>query len=508
MNHKISLALISLALSLFVMSCREKSLQRDASKGRREAANSIPVGDPSGDSRTNKIPRIENTEMRDQAEFTIDEEATIANDITGSYLNIPKGTTELGKAYSVDSMSSLSTDDWQKLLLYLPSSNNQDPNLVVLYRRQKEGVSHYGLIPKSQLSFEQGVVAVQLEGPGTYQVAHTSTFLSQALEVSIYENKPLAFTNSTRLTGIGKPYDFRIFNGDLFVASDQQIEYFKAGELTSKKLVSENSLRRISIGNRRPYVAVQSRGLGFFTGFAAENSDYQGSILTATAASDGTFEIGTADATDNSMVLLQQHVTADDVAQLGFFDIANENPASVTSYIVKRSGNQNLNISSTNLSASVGAMVVRRSRIYAILSDGLHSLARNYPDGIANDIVVSGLDKPFSIASGSSDTIIFVCHKDSKVAVVQSTDNLKPVILGEVDIGESLLAVAVDNGLLFALAKSGKLYAYDAADPAKLVRRGDPLDLGLAHGPPFQMRVLDNKLYIGYENNTIMVHTL
>jgi hypothetical protein len=507
MYHKILLALISFSLNLLASSCREKSLQRDAGRGKSEAAITSPGGDYSGKSKTNKIPRIENAHGGDETEYTIDEAATIATDITGAYLNLPKGTTELGKAYSVNNTSSPRTDVWRTLLLFLPSSNNQDPNLVVLYRSQKEGIARYGLIPKSQLSFEQGIVAFQLQGPGTYQVAHTSTFQSQALDVPIDESKSFDFTGTTKLSSIGKPFDFSILNGDLFVASDQQIEYFKAGALSSSKLVSENSIRRISIGSRRPYVAAQSRGLGFFTGFAASVSEYQGSMLTATAASEGTFEIGTSDVTDNSIVLLQQHVTADAVAHLGFFNIANENPSSVASYIVKRSGNQSLNISSTNLSTSLGALVVRQSRIYTILADGLHSLARYYPDGIANDIVVSGLDQPFCIASGSSDTIIFVCHQNSKIAVVQSTDNFNPRITGEVDIGESLLAVAVDNGLLFALAKSGKLYVYDVADPAKIIRRGDPLDLGLIHGIPLQMRVLDSKLYIGYDNNAIMVYT-
>jgi hypothetical protein len=85
--------------------------------------------------------------------------------------------------------------------------------------------------------------------------------------------------------------------------------------------------------------------------------------------------------------------------------------------------------------------------------------------------------------------------------------SILPLIIGEFDSSEKLSQLAIDRSILFALTVYGKLYVYDVADPKKMIRRGEPLDLRVENGASVQMKVLNGRLYIGYEKNIIIVHS-
>ncbi len=497
------LILLSFALS----HCKANPLTGESQKQKR-----TELEETNSDSKpAAKIPRIQREDGSDAtADTSISEEASIATDVTGAYLRFPTGLSERGSAHSISSVGPRTPDAWRRYRLTIPTRDADDPLLIVVYRIYRDQKVYYGLIPKTELQFEAGAVSFRVEGAGIYQAARAPVFSAKIPDVEIQENLTWILPSKKQITTLGPALDFDVLSGSLFVASDTRIEYLPFGseQVNTVALTQGANIRRIAMSSLKPFVAQQLNGIGYFVNFTAPGGNYQGDFRPLPISSAGAFEVGAIKSNDPILVVLEDMTETGFSGRLSLWDTSGQGPIPQNPYPIQTKGKQTISTVSTNGSLRIGELAVTPSRIYAILRDGLRSFAFSSNRTITQDSVIEdGLDQPFCLAPSSQDTLLFVCHKNQKIAVLSTIDNTKPSQRAEVDIGEALLGAAVKDNLLFVLARSGRLYSYDIADVNRMVRLGVE-DLGLSNGKPLRIKVIQGHLYISFERNVIFDYVL
>jgi hypothetical protein len=393
--------------------------------------------------------------------------------------------------------------------MILPVRTPEEPHLVVLYKIQKAGQEYYGLIPKSELQLFEGGVRFAPRGYGTYQAARTPVLVNDRREQASFGDDIWTFAPKLTLTTLGQPFDFDLLDGSLFVTSDQQLEYFPAGQTTSRLLDSEPGIRRLVITQSNVYTAVSTLGLGYILGLQSDGTRYTGDLRSLPAGNSGAFEIGVGQANDGTLVLLHDAIETGFSGRISFFNANITGPNALTSSSLATLGNRRFSYSGSNGSTRVGDLLVRPNRIYALLRDGLHTVERIAPTVLGPNSLIEGtIDQAFCLAPGTLPHVVYVGHKSSRIAVLSAENNQGPKVVRDVEAGETILSLVVHKNFLYALTSSARLLRFDMTDPLQPFRVGPALELGLGAGKPLRMKSLAGLLYIGFEGRQIVALSL
>ncbi|MDQ3232727.1 MAG: hypothetical protein M3Q07_12990, partial [Pseudobdellovibrionaceae bacterium] len=323
--HCLTLASLLLAATL-TSACKNDNFGKAPSSNNKSLSPAEAVRTPIPADKE-VIPRVEYpSDQGDFTNFEVGEEASIATDITGTYLSIPQGIKEAGKAIAIRAQEKVADAMVQAVKIYIPRNvGPADENVVVLYRMTSDkGDSFYGLIPKKDIEVRDNSVVFHPKGLGVYQAAILPVFVGEARQVPILTaNGPRLKLVSTYDTP-GTAADIFVDGTTAYVADGTGIEVLNlspAGVLTANTRVAGTGIINSILGaGRRLYVAAGTAGLGVIdlvNGLTLQMTDARGNTN------------GLAVAVNLNNIYLTQESTAAGNSRAGIsrFDIQQVQPA-------------------------------------------------------------------------------------------------------------------------------------------------------------------------------------
>jgi hypothetical protein len=438
------------------------------------------------------IPRVEypGGDPSDFTNFEVGEEASIATDITGTYLSIPKGIVEAGKAIAVRAKEKVTDAVVQSVKLVIPKNAlASEEKLVVLYQMTSEkGEGFYGLIPRKDLEIKDNSVAFHPKGLGVYQAAVTPVLVSEARQVPILAvNKPQIKLLSTYNTS-GIAYDIVLDGATAYVADGNGIEVLNwstANGLTANTRVNgTGTINSILKAGTRYYVAAGAAGLGVLDPAA-------GLTLQMTDARGITNGIAVAENLNN--IYLTQQSTGDDGSRAGIsrFDIQQPQPRYETTG----------NVGGAEESQNAFAIQISGTVAYGLSRTGLYSFDITQNDRI-NLMSQVGLD-------GSGEKLVYhanrlyVAEKSTGVVAVDALNPAALKVIGRLSLPQ-VLDMAAYGQYMIAVDAVRKVSLIDISDPSH------PLILNQIQisGMPSRVRIFGDYIFITMGDTGVAVLTL
>jgi hypothetical protein len=473
------------------MACKSDNFGKTPSSSNKSLPTTEPGKTPSPSSK-DAIPRVEypGGEPSDLTNFEVGEEASIATDITGTYLSIPKGIVEAGKAIAVRAKEKVTDAVVQSIKLVLPKNAlASDENLVVLYQMTSEkGEGFYGLIPRKDLEIKDDSVAFHPKGLGVYQAAVTPVLVNEARQVPILAvNKPQLKLQSTYNTN-GIAYDIALDGATAYVADGNGIEVLNwstANGLTANTRVNgTGTINSILKAGTRFYVAAGASGLGVLDPAA-------GMTLQMADARGITNGIAVAENLNN--IYLTQESTGDDGSRAGIsrFDIQQAQPRYETTGTV--GGDEE--------SQNAFAIQIAGTVAYGLSRTGLYSFDITQNDRI-NQLSQVGLD-------GSGEKLVFhanrlyVAEKSTGLVSVDASNPAALSVIGRLSLPQ-ILDIAASGKYLLAVDAVRKVSLIDISDPSH------PLILNQLQiaGMPSRVRIFGDYIFVTMGDTGVAVLTL
>jgi hypothetical protein len=476
--HRRTLASVMSAIILMTMACKNENF------GKTPSSNSKSVNpEPSPKSPTaapkDAIPRVEypGGDSSDFTNFEVGEEASIATDITGTYLSIPKGILEAGKAIAIRAQEKVADAVVQSIKLVIPkNASTSETNLVVLYQMTTEkGEAFYGLIPRKDLEVKDDSVTFQPKGLGVYQAAVTPVLIPEARQVPLLTaNTPrLKLLSTYNTTDIAS--DIVVDGSTAYVADGNGVEVLNwsgaNGLSANTRINGTGTINSIIKAGSRFYVAAGAAGLGVL--------DPVNLTLQMTDARGVTNGIAVAENLNN--IYLSQQASGDDGSRAGIsrFDIQQAQPR----YEVTGA------LGPEDDTPSAFAIQISGTTAYGLSRTGIASYDITQNDRI-NLLSRLGLD-------GSGEKLLFhanrlyVAEKSTGIIAVNALNPSALSILGRLSLPQ-VLDVAATGKYLVAVDAVRKVSLIDISDPAH------PLILNQMQisGLPTRVRIFGDFIFI------------
>ncbi len=478
---------------LFGISCKNENFGKTPSSNNKNVnpveGSRTPAPVPS---QKDTIPRVEypGGDPSDFTNFEVGEEASIATDITGTYLSVPKGILEAGKAIAVRAKEKVADAVVQSIKLVIPKNNlPADENLVVLYQMTSEkGEGFYGLIPRKDLEIKASYVAFQPKGLGVYQAAITPVLIGESRQVPILAaNTPRLKLLSTYNT-LGIAYDIAIDGATAYVADGNGIEVLNwsttSGLTSNTRVNATGTLNSIIKAGTRFYIAAGTAGLGMFDPASPQTLQ----MVDARGNTNGI-----AVATNLNNIYLTQEATGEDGSRAGIsrFDIQGGQPQyEVTGNV--GTGENPQNAFAIQISGTVA---------FGLSRTGLYSFDITQNDRI-NPMGQISLD-------GSGEKVLFhanrlyVAEKNTGLIAVNALNPSTLSILGRLALPQ-ILDIAASGNYLIAVDAVRKVSLIDISDPSH------PLILNQIQitGLPTRVRVFGDHIFVTMGDTGVAVLTL
>jgi hypothetical protein len=490
LQHRTLASLLS-AVTLLGVACKNENFGKTPSSNNKSVNPSESSG-TSAPAQKDAIPRVEypGGDPSDFTNFEVGEEASIATDITGTYLSIPKGIVEAGKAIAVRAKEKVTDAVVQSIKLVIPKNAlPSTENLVVLYQMTSEkGEGFYGLIPRKDLEIKDNSVAFAPKGLGVYQAAVTSVLISEAKQVPILTvNKPqLKLLSIYNTAGIAS--DIALDGATAYVADGSGVEILNwsaaTGFTANTRVTGTGNINSIIKAGTRFYVAAGSAGLGVLD---------PANPLTIQMADARGLTNGIAVAENLNNIYLTQEGTGDDGSRAGIsrFDIQQAQP----SYEVTG------NVGSGEESQNAFAIQIAGTVAYGLSRTGIYSFDITQNDRI-NLMDQIGLD-------GSGEKLLFhasrlyVAEKSTGIIAVNALNPTDLSVLGRLALPQ-VLDIAASGKYLIAVDAVRKVSLIDISDPAHpLMLNQIPIS-----GLPTRVRVFGDHIFVTMGDTGVAVLTL
>jgi hypothetical protein len=426
----------------------------------------------------------------DFTNFEVGEEASIATDITGTYLSIPKGILEAGKAIAIRAQEKVADAIVQSNKVVIPKNAlPSDDNLVVLYQMTSEkGEAFYGLIPRKDLEIKDNSVTFQPKGLGVYQAAVTPVLIGEARQV------PILTSNTPRLKGLstyntlGIASDIALDGTIAYVADGSGIEVLNwstTGGLSANTRVNgTGTINSILKAGTRFYVAAGTAGVGVLD---------PANPQTLQMADARGITNGVAVAENLNNLYLSQEATGDDGSRAGIsrFDIQQAQPRyEVTGPVGSDEESQN-----------AFAIQIAGTVAYGLSRTGIYSF-----DITQNDRIHLMSQLPLD---GSGEKLLFhanrlyVAEKSTGLISVNTINPSALTVLGRLPLPQ-ILDIAAAGKYLIAVDAVRKVSLIDINDPAH------PLILNQIQitGLPTRVRVFGDYIFVTMGDTGVAVMTL
>lgn len=488
--HRRTLASVMSAMVLLSVACKNENF------GKTPSSNSKSVNpDPSTKSPTtapkDAIPRVEypGGDPNDFTNFEVGEEASIATDITGTYLSIPKGILEAGKAIAIRAQEKVADAVVQSIKLVIPKNAlPSESNLVVLYQMTSDkGEAFYGLIPRKDLEVKEDSITFQPKGLGVYQAAVTPVLVSEARQV------PLLTANTPRLKLLSTyntpdiARDIVIDGSAAYVADGNGIEILNwstANGLSANTRVNgTGTINSILKAGSRFYVAAGASGLGVL--------DPVNLTLQMTDARGVTNGIAVAENLNN--IYLTQESTGDDGSRAGItrFDIQQAQPR----YEVTGA------LGPDDTTPNAFAIQISGTVAYGLSRSGVASydITQNDRINLMSRLTLDGsAEKVLSHANR-----LYVAEKNTGIVAVNALNPSALTVLGRLSLPQ-VLDMAATGKYLVAVDAVRKVSLIDISDPAH------PLILNQIQiaGLPARVRIFGDFIFITMGDTGVAVLTL
>ncbi len=427
------------------------------------------------------IPRIEYPgDQSNFGKFEVGEEASIATDVTGTYLSIPKGILEVGTAIAIRISEKVLDSAVQSLKIVIPKKTlTTDDNLVVIYRMSSQtGENYYGVIPKKDLEVRENSVAFQPKGLGVYQAATTPIFIGEGRQVPI-----LGTANGPRLALVttydtpGLANDIHIQNGSTaYVADGNGLEVLNwsqaSGFTPNTRLASPANLSTIhGVGNRL-YLTAGASGVG--TVDVSQSLSLQ--LVDSRGVTNG---IAVSGNLRNMYISQERSVDAQSLPGITRFDIQQNLPR----YEVTG------NVGGDQAPQNTFAIQIQGLVAFALSRTGLYSFDITQNDRI-NPLGVLALNGTAERLCLSSNRA-YVIEKSTGVSAVDILDPVAPKILSQLSLPQAIDLVVKDRYLIVV----------DSYRKVKLIDIGDPSHMLVLHeltisGMPTKVRVFGDFIFV------------
>ncbi|WP_141730785.1 hypothetical protein [Oligoflexus tunisiensis] len=438
------------------------------------------------------IPRVEypGGDPSDFTNFEVGEEASIATDITGTYLSIPKGIVEAGKAIAIRTKEKVADAAVQAVKVVIPKNAvPSEENMVVLYHMTSEkGESFYGLIPKKDLEIKENSVTFHPKGLGVYQAAVLPVLITEPRQVPVLAaNGPrLKLLSTYNTTGIAQ--DIVLDGATAYVADGTGVEVLNwspaAGLSANTRVAGTGNINSILLASRRIYVAAGNAGLGVI--------DLANPATMQMADARGVTN-GIAVAENFNNIYLTQEGSGDEESPAGIsrFDIQQLQPSYETTGSLGSEENPQ-NAYAIQISGTVA---------YGLSRTGLYSFDITQNDRI-NQMSQIPLD-------GSAEKLLFHANRiytAEKSTGITAVDAINPAalsVLGRLALPQ-VLDIAASGKYLIAVDALRKVSLIDIADPSH------PLvlnQLTLA-GLPTRVRVFGDTIFVTMGDTGVAVLAL
>ncbi len=477
--HCILRILAGLALSL-TLACKSENFGKNPSSDTSESNSQQPKPQVAEEAAP-VIPRLEFPgDKSNFGNFEVGEEASIATDVTGAYLSVPKGVLSAGAAIAIRTTQKVLDSAIKTLKIVIPKKNSaSDDNLVVLYRMTSEtGVSYYGLIPKKDVAVDEESVSFQPMGLGVYEAAVLPTFIDEARQVPVLraQNGPkLSQISSYDTPGLAN--DVYLYKGTTaFVADGTGVELLNwsvaTGLSANSRLTGPGTINAITGILDRVYVAAGTSGLGMIDltkALSLQVSDCKGSTNSLAISENG-----------KNLYLAQEKTTdGQTLAGVSRFDIQQAAPRYEKTEILG-DAQAKLNAYSVQIQGTVA---------YALNALGLYSvdITQNDRFNPLGFLSTDGSAQKFIIYSNR----IYVAEKNTGIIAIDPLNPSSLKSLARLSLPQ-VVDVAGKGKYLIAVDAYRKVSLIDISDPSH------PLILNQinVNGMPTKVRVFGETIFV------------
>lgn len=472
---------------LLTVACKNENFGKTPSSNSKsvnpEPSTKTPTAAPK-----DAIPRVEypGGDPSDFTNFEVGEEASIATDITGTYLSIPKGILEAGKAIAIRAQEKVTDAMVQSIKLVVPKNAlPSENNLVVLYQMTTEkGEAFYGLIPRKDLEVKADSISFQPKGLGVYQAAMAPVLIPEARQV------PLLTVNTPRLKllfSYNTPdiaSDIVIDGTAAYVADGNGIEILNwsaANGLSANTRVNgTGTINSIIKAGSRFYVAAGAAGLGVL--------DPLNLTLQMTDARGVTNGIAVAANLNN--IYVTQEATGDNGTRPGIsrFDIQQAQPRyEVTGALGPDDSTPNAFAIQISGTVAYGLCRTGISSYDITQNDRINLMSRVELDGSGEKVLFHA-------------SRLYVAEKSTGIMSVNALNPSTLSILGRLSLPQ-VLDMAATGKYLVAVDAVRKVSLIDISDPAH------PLILNqmLVAGLPTRVKIFGDFIFITMADTGVAV---
>ena len=470
--------------ALLVLSWIGSSCQGDSFLGTKPERAKLSESANPNEKPSRTIPRVEQADGTAASGFEVSEEASIATDITGTYLSIPTGIKAAGKATKLQTASLAPDSEFGALRLVLPrESVEDDSKLVVLYHVTREnGKNYVGLIPKSQLELARDSVRVQPRAQGVYQTAILPVFLGDPRETEVPQAPagPKLVKHSS-YNSQGTARDLVLVNGTTaYLADTNGLEALNWSPTLGLKLsyrveaAGNASVQAVLSMPSKIYVAAGPAGLGLLD---LERTNKSLSFWPTRGITNGL-----ASAPNPDTVYTSQEAVPNDSqtsAGLSRVNIGESTPAYETTESVVEG----------NTGTPYYSLQIRNSTAYTIGRRALHVY------DITNNDRIVGLDL-LSLDSQADRLVLqddraYVVDKQSGIIVVDVTVSTDLRRVSTMSL-PNLVDLAVMGRYLIAADSMGSVSLIETSDPTRLT----VLNTFKVQGVPTRVRVFGDFIFV------------
>ena len=479
LQHSVLPSLLCLVMATNI-ACKSENFGKTPGSGTSNL-NTQEATTPKVEEPSPVIPRIEYPgDQSNYGKFEVGEEASIATDVTGAYLSIPKGILEVGTAIAIKINEKVLDSVVQSLKIVIPKKTlTSDDNLVVIYRLSSEnGESFYGVIPKKDLEVRENSVAFQPKGLGVYQAATTPTFIGEARQVPI-----LGTQNSPRLTLVstydtpGLANDILIQNGNTaYVADGNGLEVLNwsqtSGFTPNTRLASPANLSTIhGVGNRL-YLTAGASGVGTID--VSQPLSLQ--FVDARGVTNG---IAVSGNLRNMYISQEKSIDAQSRAGITRFDIQQALP----NYEVTG------NVGGAQSPQNTSAIHIQGLVAYTVSRTGFYSFDITQNDRInpLGVLAMNGTAERLCLSSNRA----YIIEKSTGVSAVDILDPTAPKILSQLSLPQAI-DLAVKDKYLIVVDSYRKVKLIDIGDPSHLLILSELVISGM----PTKVRVFGDFIFV------------
>jgi hypothetical protein len=438
--------------------CKNDGLERKGGVSSKTSNTKQVYQSPEAiETQAKKIPRIEYP--GDPSQFPpleVGEEASIATDITGTYLTLPKGLTEAGQAVAIRSAAKISDTMLQTVKVVLPKSKlSSEENLVVIYRMTNDkGENFVGLIPRKDLEIEDHAVTVHPRGLGVYQAAVTPVFVGDERKVPLLDANAPRLRHASTYNTSGNALDIHLDGNTAYVADGDAVEVLNwsptSGLTANTRVPGTGTINAILKGGNRIYVAAGTAGLGVIDvpqGLTLQMADARG------------ITNGIAAAVNLNNIYLTQESTGANGSRAGIsrFDIQEAEPNyEVTGNVTPPGGNPQIPYG-IQIAGTV-AYTISRSGVYT------YDITQNDRMNLIGQLSLNGTGEKLTLQG----TRIYAAERSEGVIAVDASNPRSLVVLNRLNL-PNVIDVSSNGSFLVAIDTNRKVSLIDISDPSHML---------------------------------------